>query len=228
MTPIKAVLLAGILALAGGNSANWNNRVEESNQGHVIGNPDAPRTLTEYISYTCPHCAQFADQGDPPIKLAFIHPGQLKLEVRHLLRDPIDLTAAMLTHCGEPSRFVLNHAAFMTSQPRWLAVAREANQAQMQRWSGPDHAAARRAIAGDLGFYALMAGRGYDRTQTDRCLNDDAKAAALARTSAEDTQRLGLKGTPSFLLDGVLLDGVHTWAALEPVLTGRTAGAFAQ
>ena len=223
MNPIKVALLAGILALTGGNSANWNTTVVESNQGHVIGNPEAENTLTEYISYTCPHCAEFANKGDPVIKLTLIHPGELKLEVRHLLRDPIDLAAAMLTHCGDASKFPLNHAAFMYTQERWLDVARKANPAQMRRWTGADRAASRRAIASDLGFYDLMAGRGYDRVTIDRCLSDEVKANAMAKTSAEDTQRLGLKGTPSFVLNGELLEGVHSWAALEPHLTGKAA-----
>lgn len=228
MKLIKVLLLAGVLALTGGNSANWNTTVVESNQGHVIGNPDAENTLAEYISYTCPHCADFAKQGDPVIKLAFIHPGKLKLEVRHLLRDPIDLTAAMLAHCGDTSKFVLNHATFMSTQARWLDVARKANPAQMQRWTGADRAASRRAIASDLGFYELMAGRGYDRVATDRCLSDEAKASAMAKTSAADVQRLGLKGTPSFVLNGELLDGVHSWAALEPHLTGKATSVTEQ
>lgn len=224
MKTVKVALLAGILALAGGNSANWNTTVVESNQGHVIGNPQARTTLAEYISYTCPHCAQFSVEGDPVIKLAFVHQGNLKLEIRHLLRDPIDLTAAMLAHCGDAGKFPLNHAAFMSTQAHWLDVARKANAAQVQRWSGPDRAASRRAIASDLDFYELMGGRGYNRPELDRCLADDAVANAMARTSADDVRRLGLKGTPSFVLDGKLLDGVHSWAALEPHLTGKVAG----
>src|SRR3546814_11806799 len=115
-------LLAGILALTGGNSANWNTTVVEINQGHVIGNPEAENTLAEYISYTCPLCAQFANQGDPVIKLALIHPGELKLEVRHLLRDPVDLTAAMLAHCGDASRSAerrVGKECVSTCRSRW-------------------------------------------------------------------------------------------------------------
>lgn len=221
MKSLKVAILAGALVLAGGNSPNWNATVTEENQGHVIGNPEAETTLTEYVSYTCGHCAQFARQGDPVIKLVFVHPGDLKLEIRHLLRDPIDLTAAMLTHCGAESKFPLNHSAFMTSQASWLGKAQNATQAQMQRWSNPDRAAARRALASDLDFYELMEQRGYGRTEIDQCLNDNAKADALVETTMADVQRLGLTGTPSFVLNGKLLEGVHSWQALEPHLTGK-------
>jgi len=222
---VKVAILAGALALAGGNSSNWNTTVTEENQGHVIGNPEAETSLAEYISYTCGHCAQFAKQGDPVIKMVFIHPGNMKLEVRHLLRDPIDLTAAMLTHCGAESKFPLNHSAFMSSQATWLGKAQNATQAQIQRWSVPDRNAARRALANDLGFYTLMGQRGYERSEIDRCLNDEGKAQALVSTSMADVQRLGLTGTPSFVLNGELLDGVHSWQALEPHLTGEASHA---
>lgn len=223
MNSVKVAILAGAMLLGGGNSANWNATVAEVNQGHVIGNPEAETALTEYISYTCGHCADFARQGDPVIKLAFVHSGNLKLEVRHLLRDPIDLTAAMLAHCGAESKFPLNHSAFMTSQATWLGKAQNATEGQVQRWSNPDRAAARRALANDLGFYTLMEQRGYQRGNLDRCLNDEAKAQSLVSTTMADVKRLGLTGTPSFLLNGELLQGVHSWQALEPHLTGKAA-----
>ena len=34
--------------------------------GHRIGNPAAKVKLTEYISYTCPHCAAFTREGEGP------------------------------------------------------------------------------------------------------------------------------------------------------------------
>ena len=33
-----------------------------------------------------------------------------------------------------------------------------------------------------------------------------------------DAERYGITGTPSFVMNGALLDGVHNWAALRPVL----------
>ena len=228
MKLIKAAVLATAIIVAGGNTkADWNTTVVQENHGHRIGNPKAKHVLTEYISYTCSHCAQFAQEGDRVLKLAYIHNGNTAVEIRHLLRDPIDLTAAMLTHCGDTRKFALNHNAFMFSQSKWLPVAQRATEAQMARWNNKDRKAARRTIASDFGFYQIMQNRGYGITQIDRCLNDDAKAEALVTTSRDDAIRTGVRSTPSFLLDGNLLEGVHNWAALKPVLEGKPSPAAA-
>ena len=97
-----------------------------------------------------------------------------------------------------------------------MATARKASQAQRTRWSFGTNVARWRAIASDLGFYAIMEARGYDRPELDRCLADQAKATALADTSQRDVQALSIPGTPSFVLNGTLLDNVHSWDALKP------------
>ena len=197
---------------------NWAAAVEARDNGHVFGNPEAKARLVEYMSYTCSHCAEFARTGDPAIKLFLVPRGNVSFEIRHLLRDPIDLTAALLTHCGEPEQFLGNHEAIMRRHPEWMETARKATQAQRTRWQFGTNAARWRAIASDLGFYAIMEERGYSRPALDRCLADQAKANALAETSARDVGALNLPGTPSFVLDGKLLEGVHSWDALKPVI----------
>lgn len=199
-------------------AGNWAAAVEEHDGGHILGNPEAETRLVEYMSYTCSHCAEFTRTGEPIIKLALIPKGTVSYEIRHLLRDPIDLTAALLTNCGEPEKFPGNHEAIMTRQGEWMQTARKATQAQRTRWNFGTNAARWRAIASDLGFYDIMEARGYSRPAVDRCLADQAKANALAETSARDVGTYNLPGTPSFVLDGKLLEGVHSWEALKPVV----------
>lgn len=215
---LKTVLLASAVLLATGAAPDWTVTVEETEAGHLIGNPAAATKVTEYISYTCSHCATFARSGDPELKISYVRTGKVSLEIRHFLRDPIDLTAAMLAHCGDPDKFALNHSAIMLSQDKWLAVAQRATQGQMQRWSNPDRAAARRAIASDLDFYELMEGRGYRITDVDRCLADSAKEAELVQATRTYATDLGLQGTPSFTINGDVLDGVHSWPNLQSAL----------
>lgn len=220
----KTAAFAGIVlsaALLTGANGNWNTTVERTDRGHVIGNPDAEVKLTEFISYTCPHCATFAVEGEAPLQLAYIGPGKVSLDLRHSLHDPVDLTAAMLANCGAPAKFPQNHAALMRAQPKWLPTLTNRSPAQVQRWSTGDHAARRRNIAADFGFYKLMEGRGYSRPDADRCLNDEAMAKRLSDNTVADIEQFGLRGTPSFAVDGVLLAGTHDWAALAPQLNAR-------
>lgn len=224
---LKALALAGAGALALGASAqerlilpggNWAGMVEETEGGHLFGNPEAETKLIEFMSYTCSHCAQFTRSGEGAIKLAYVPTGRINFEVRHLIRDPIDLSAALLTHCGEPSKFGANHEAFMYRFDDWMEKAGKATRAQQSRWQFGSLPARLQAIASDLDFYDIMESRGYSRVEVDRCLSDEAKARAMADQSAADVQKYGLTGTPSFILDGELLEGTHSWPALEPRL----------
>lgn len=207
--------LVACLALTGATKRDWNGTVVRADGAHAIGNPAAPQTLTEFVSYTCPHCGDFARTGDEALKIAYVSPGKLRLKIRHIVRDPVDLTAALLTWCGEPDKFPRNHAAIMHAQPRWLSVARSATPAQRNRWSSGDLPSRTRAIAADLGFYAVMEPRGYSRAALDRCLSDTAMAKRLSENSERDSTRFNVAGTPSFAIDGKLLPGVHSWDDLQ-------------
>jgi protein-disulfide isomerase len=211
----SAALVAAAVMLSGQTPrSNWDSEVVETEAGHRVGNPDAKVKLVEFFSYTCPHCAEFARQGEAPIKLAYLAPGKISVEYRHLIRDPVDLTVGVLVNCGPASKFPGNHETFLLGQSRWIAPAARATAAQQQRWRTPG-AVGRRAIATDLGFYPMMERRGYTRTAVDRCLADEAMVQRLAETSAREWDRPGVDSTPSFAINGVVLPGTHTWAALE-------------
>ncbi len=220
VTLVTAALLA-IGAADGPANRDWNATVVETEAGHRIGNPDAALKLTEFISYTCPACAEFAREGDPALKLGLVRQGRVSLEIRHLLRDPVDLTVALLAHCGPAAKFPQNHAALMLSQDRWLPVIQRSTPAQRQRWSTGDHAGRHRAMASDAGLYAIMEQRGYGRAELDRCLADKATAERLAEASAADWKRPGIAGTPAFAIDGQVLAGTHRWRQLAPQLAAR-------
>ena len=219
---LAAGMLATCAGLAGAATKNWNTHVVRADGAHVMGNPKAKRVLTEFVSYTCPHCGDFARVGDEALKLAHVGPGKLRLEIRHIVRDPVDLTVAMLAWCGDPAKFPRNHTAFMLAQPRFLSLARSTTASQRQRWASGDLPTRTRAVASDLGFYAIMEGRGYRRSDIDKCLADTARANALASNSERDSKRYNVAGTPSFALDGQLLPEVHDWPTLEKRLLGDT------
>jgi protein-disulfide isomerase len=201
---------------------NWNNTILVTPSGsHLLGNPKAETRLTEFISYTCSHCADFDRQASDRMRLYMVGPGKLSIEIHNFVRDPIDMTAAMLTNCGPAAKFVMNHTAFLRSQSVWLARAEKSTQAQRNRWTTGNAASRFRAIANDFGFYAIMERRGYSRTAVDSCLADGAMAKRLAEQTKAATE-MGVSGTPSFLLNGELLAGTHTWDALRLQLEARS------
>jgi protein-disulfide isomerase len=217
---MAALAAAALMSLAA-TPGNWTARVAVTPSGsHVMGNPAAAIKLTEFISYTCPHCAHFDLEASDRLRIYMVTPGKLSIEVRNLVRDPIDMTAAMLTNCGPPNKFFMNHTAMLRSQNRWIAAAGSASPAQQARWTSGDNVSRFRAIANDLGFYAIMATRGYDRLATDRCLADRAMAQKLAAQTAAASE-LGVQGTPSFLINGELLTGTHDWQSLKAQLDAR-------
>jgi protein-disulfide isomerase len=215
--------LAAVLAIttsAAIAATNWLTVVDPAGGGHLIGNPQAKVKLTEFVSYTCPHCGHFAQEGSSAVDV-YVATGKVRLDVRHVVRDPVDLTAAMIANCGPAEKFPRNHAALMLSQPKWLPVMLHATAGQKARWYNGDEAARRRAIASDLDFYAVMEGRGYDRVTIDRCLSDEALAKRLADQTAADEKKWNVQGTPSFAINDDMLTGVYTWGLLRPFLDAR-------
>lgn len=188
--------------------------------GHLLGNPAARIKLTEYVSYTCPHCARFETEAELPLRLGFVANGSTSVEVRHLVRDPVDLTVAMLTNCGPKEKFFLNHSALMRGQDAWMAPLVNASPARQARWNSGTALVRRRAIAADFGLYAIMARRGYDRTTADRCLADEALAKRLADQTAA-AAAAGIDSTPSFAIGDIVLAGTHSWDLLQPQLRAR-------
>lgn len=222
MKLVRLVLVAALALTASASIAatNWLTVVDPAGGGHLVGNPNAKVKLTEFVSYTCPHCGHFAQEGSSAVDV-YVATGKVRLDVRHVIRDPVDLTAAMIANCGPVANFPRNHAALMLSQPKWLPVMLKATAAQKARWYSGEEAARRRAIASDLDFYQVMASRGYERTTIDRCLSDDALAKRLADQTLADEKKWNVSGTPSFAINDDMLVGVYTWGLLRPFLDAR-------
>lgn len=221
---LRAALAAGLVLAASSGQAqdrNWDVEFATTAEGtHVVGNPEAAVLLSEFVSYSCPHCAHFAAQSDGAIRLLLILPGKMRVEVRHVIRNPVDLAAALATECGPDSKFFANHRLMMARHAVWMEKAMKATPAQQGRWYSGLVSARMRAVASDLDFYEMMEPRGYRRSELDRCLSDEAHARELATRSDADRERFGIQGTPSFAINGELLANVHDWASLQQALNG--------
>ncbi len=216
-----ALLLATSLpvaALAQTVATDWNQTYADTGKGHRVGDAEADVQLIEFVSYTCPHCATYAQQSDGVLRLGYVGEGKAAVEVRHVIRNQIDLAAALITECGAPERFFERHRTMLRTQGEWLAKAQATNAAQRARWGSGTIGQQMQAIAGDLDFYELMEPQGMGEVEIDRCLADTEKAQAIVEGSNANSAEFAVAGTPSFVINGSLQQGVHNWAALQPLL----------
>lgn len=203
-------------------TANWLATITRTPQeGYMLGNPAAGVHLVAYISYTCPHCAEFEAKAVDPLIVGMISPGKGTYEIRPFLRNGLDVVASLLAECGPQSKFFGNTQLLLATQREWMAPLGSLTDAQKARWDSPDFGTKMRAIAGDLGLYAIMARRGYDRVTLDRCLTDKAHADRLAKHTQDATEHDFIQGTPGFVLNDVPLTGTYTWETLKPQVEAR-------
>jgi len=220
MRAAVAALILSVSAPALAQSApqDWNQTYAETGKGHRVGNPAAPLQLIEFVSYTCPHCAHYAEASEAALRLGYVGEGKAAVEVRHVIRNPVDLAAALSTECGAPERFFDRHRAMFLGFDSWIAKAQAATPAQQARWSSGTIGQRMQAIANDLDFYQLMEPQGIGTAQLDRCLTDAARAQAIAEASEANSNEYAVPGTPSFVVNGTLAPSVHSWEALQPLL----------
>lgn len=192
--------------------------VEKTPMGsHVIGDPAAKSTLTEYVSYICGHCATFEREGSDLVKLQFVGTGRLKFEVRHFILDIVDLTVATATHCLPADQFFPVHSAMLRRQGEWLPRAQSATPAQQARWEAGTPQQRLQAVASDIALYDMMENYGLSRVQLDRCFADPGVYQPILAQTREAESR-GITGTPTFELDGTQLP-TNTAQGVGQVLT---------
>jgi len=65
----------------------------------AMGSKDAPVTIIEYASMTCPHCASFTKDVFPQIKTNYIDTGKVRFIFREFPLDQVALAASALARC---------------------------------------------------------------------------------------------------------------------------------
>lgn len=198
---------------------DWTQRVTMSDKGgHIVGNPLAKHRLAEYMSYTCNHCANFETESHDSLKSDFVQKGHVSFEVRNLILNPIDLTAAMLARCGGRTKFFGNHRALLASQASWMQTFQSSSPEVMEKLNEGTVPERLKKIAKAADFYGLMKKRSYSAEQVDSCLADQSVQDTILGMTKYATGTLKLSGTPSFTLNDQSIDKVHNWARLRPAL----------
>ncbi|MEH2512360.1 protein-disulfide isomerase [Nitrobacteraceae bacterium AZCC 1564] len=65
----------------------------------ALGSKDAPVTIIEYASMTCPHCAAFTNEVFPKLKSEYIDTGKVRFIFREFPLDQVALAASALARC---------------------------------------------------------------------------------------------------------------------------------
>ncbi len=208
-----------LVAPANAQQTDWTQRITMSAQGgHIMGNPLAKHKVTEYMSYTCNHCAKFDKDSYIPLKNGYIKKGHVNFEVRNLILNPIDLTAAMLARCGGRTKFFGNHRALLSQQATWVGEFQKTPADKMKTMNQGTVPQRLKKIAKAADLYGLMAKRGYSAAQVNACLNSKAELDKILAMTEHATKTLKLSGTPSFTINGKNTKGVHSWTSLKPKL----------
>ena len=216
--------LALFAAATPAQPVRWSAKVETSPIGaYIVGNPNAKVRLVEYFSYTCSHCAEFAKAGTVPLRTLYIDKGLVLFEYRNLVRDPVDMTAALLARCGTVGAFAGNHDAIFAAQPVWLDKVVKATEAQRKSWFQGDTGARARKIAADTGLTALMQKRGYTLAQVNACLDSEVAQAELTGMTNIGLSADHIRGTPTFFINGRDAQ-VTVWPALKTKLDAALKG----
>ena len=77
-----------------------------------LGKADAPVTIVEYASMTCPHCAHFHDKTLPELKTKYIDAGKARLIFREFPFDPRAEAGFMLARCSKDNYFPMVDVLF--------------------------------------------------------------------------------------------------------------------
>lgn len=210
-----------VAAVAAPAGTSWSETIAETPDGYfVMGNPSAKVKLIEYGSYTCSHCKDFSAEASEEIK-KIVDTGKMSFEFRTYLRDPIDLTTALLARCGGKDIFYPLSEQFFANQSAMFEKV-QGNEAAFQGVDKLPPAQRPGAIAQIAGLVEYAQQRGISADQAKQCLADTAVAEKLAKNVEKANSEYQIQGTPSFLINGVLIDNVASWSALQPKL--REAG----
>lgn len=168
----------------------------------VLGNADSKVVLTEYASYTCPHCANFHSAVFKDLKRDYIDTGKIKFVYREIYFDRYGLWAAMVARCGGDMRYFGIQDILYSTQEEWAASDDPSKVVENLRRIGRT--------------------AGLEDTALDACLNDGAMAQAMVAKFQADSAADDITSTPSFVLNGSKHSNMN-YADLKALLDAELA-----
>jgi protein-disulfide isomerase len=160
-----------------------------------LGKADAPITIVEYASLTCPHCASFDAEVLPQLKAEYIDTGKVRYVFRDFPLDRLALTASVVARCSGRDRYFGFIEAFFASQQTW---ARAQNPVEA------------------LGRIARLGGMGD--SEFDGCVKDEAALEKVLAQRLEAEKTYKIQSTPTLLIQGDRYSGALRYEELKRVL----------
>jgi len=200
---------------------NWLTTVERTPEGGFrMGDPDAPVKVIEYLSLTCPHCAEFAAQGGQRLFQNYVRSGRVSIEYRNYTLNGYDLAAAFLSRCATPRDYFNMTHWLLGNQPQWMGRMQALTDAQRNELRAMAPLQAMQRIVQWLGLDRVAARHGISAAQQRACLADQAALDRIAEVMQTAQREHSVQGTPTFVINGQVVQD-NTWAAIEPRLRGR-------
>ena len=147
-----------------------------------MGNPDAKVTVTEYASFTCPHCRNFHAGVLKDIKRDYNDTGKINFIYREVYFDKFGIWGGIVARCGGPERYFGIANLLYEQQAAWLGDGDPGE------------------IAGNLRTIGKTAG--LSDAELNACFNDGDKAKAMVALYQKNALSDGVNSTPSFLING--------------------------
>lgn len=150
----------------------------------VMGDENAPVSLIEYASMTCPHCRSFHENVLPAIKETYIDTGKVKLIFREFPLDPRAYAASMLARCADEQFYFPMTDVLFKQQDVW-ARADDPRPPLLQ--------------------IAKLAG--FTQESFEACLKNQELLDNVNSMRKQAAETFGVTGTPSFFINGEKYSG---------------------
>jgi protein-disulfide isomerase len=150
----------------------------------VMGSSDAPITIIEYASMTCPHCAHVHETVLPKVKQDYIDKGLVRFVFREFPLDQLALAASVLTRCVSKDAYHPFLSTLFAQQRTW-ALSED--------------------VRGSLKEISQRAG--LTGAAFDACLQNRVEAEAVIKARDEGLKDYCVGGTPTTIMNGRVLAG---------------------
>lgn len=167
------------------------------------GSADAPVTMIEYASPTCPHCAQFSNEVYEPFKAEFVDTGKVRLIIRPFIRNLQDAVVFLLAYAAGEGKYTQVLKTFYLTQGTW-GVAEKPRTALLE-------------VAKQLGF---------TEETFDAALANQDLFEKLKTMQEQAAGEFKLEGTPTFYINGKQFTGSKSLEELKAVIDPMIPAGF--